>query len=252
VTLLGKAGLALLSAALCTGGLQAALWDTGLGSAGGNSGICDSGGGSCGNSATQSSVIFDNFRVTGPGWIIQGFDFTDYFHFVPDPTTAYKSTSWSIWSGDPLSGGTLVAQGVATFGTNASLGSVAGPSCTTFTDCIRTVQVTGLNVSLGVGQYYLGTTNDVSGFVTERALSAGGTDSVSCSLGPGNCNPSPLGGWKTAQNTGTAWTGLTAGSAPSATDTAFDIQGTFNPEPATWGLMTLALGGLALLRRRKA
>jgi hypothetical protein len=254
VTNLGKAGMALLWAALSTGGLQAALWDTGLGAAGGNSGLCDSGPGSCGNATTplpQASVIFDNFRVTAPGWIINGFDFTDYFHLVPDPTTAYKSTAWSIWNGDPLSGGSIVAQGVATFGTNASLLSVAGPACSNSTDCIRTIQVTGLSVSLGVGQYFLGTTNDVSGFVTERALSSGGKDSVTCTLGAA-CNPTPLGGWEQARNTGAAWSGLIAGSAPTATDTAFDIQGVLTPEPATWGLMTLALAGLAVLRRRKA
>jgi hypothetical protein len=239
--------------AMLAGGLQAGtLWDTGVGSLAGatTSGHCDSGPGTCTNSTNQAFTIFDNFTVGPTGWVVSGFEFTDFF--ISTNRSAYLNgggTNWSIWSGDPTkTGSTVVASGNAM----ASLTDITGNSsnCVNNTNCLVKFTITIPSVLLASGQYYLGTTNLLTaGGRTDRAF---GTSQAGNQYGM-------LSGWNQAQGTSDVPTvnssspyGTNTMNSPFAGDSSFDIQGTLAPEPGTWGLMTLAIAGIGILRRRKS
>lgn len=186
-------------------------------------------------------TMFDNFTVSPIGWVVQGFDITDFF--VSTPTTDYKSTTWSIWSGDPLtSTGKLIATGTALLGVTASLTNITG-SCGVGFTCVEMITVTGLSVNLNTGTYYLGTTNNVASTSDEtfRAYAAGHSGN------PGD-------GWEQSNGTitGSSWTNGNTQTVMATGDTAFDINGVFAPEPSTLILMSLALVGLGYKLRRRA
>jgi hypothetical protein len=253
-----KAALLLSCGVLLTGGLRAdKLWDNGVGiNSGANSTLCDSGPGSCGNigfsNGTMSAVVFDNFSVpTGKTWVVSGFTLTDFFVRSTDVNVTYKGTSWSIWNGSPLSGGTLVASGTAIGSLNSFVG---GGICSSVTTCGQTLSVSlGTNVVLSSGTYYLGTTNQSDGSSIFRALgSAGGADFGGATTS-GDTN-----GWFVSRGDVTTsgfhgpWGGVVESPALTTTDSSFDIQGTVTPEPGTWALMVLAVAGFGVMRRRKA
>ena len=100
---------------LTLNGLNAAtLWNNGsLVPTNPNNYPCDAG---C--SSGTSYTVFDNFTVpaSGVGWVVSGFDYTDLFTGGIS-TSEYKSTTWSLWQGDPLSGGKLL-------GSSATISSV--------------------------------------------------------------------------------------------------------------------------------
>jgi hypothetical protein len=223
---------------MTTGVLQATvLWDNGVGSnAATNTSVpCDSGPATCGGN--QSWVVFDNFTVGPQGWAVSGFDFTDFF--VNTAKSNYTNTTWAIWKGDPLqAGSSLMASGTVKASTLTDIGTCANGYC------MVQFQFTIPSVLLSSGQYFLGTTNLLSnGGTTARALgSAAGAQY------------SQLLGWN--RSDGTLANGtftLTGTSTPQAfTNSSFDIVGELVPEPSTWGLMTLAVAGLGILRRRRS
>ena len=186
-------------------------------------------------------TVFDSFAVPTPGWVVSGFDITDFFYATN--TSEYTSTNWSLWKGDPLAGGTLVASG-----NNAGVvGTASGPCGGASVACSALITVTlSSGVFLAAGNtYYIGTSNVLknSSDVTERAFSAGH-----------NGVPD---GWENSNGSivGSSW--FTCAQCTSATtngsDTAFDILGNNAPEPGTLVLMSLALAGLGYkARRRKA
>ena len=241
---------------LAANGLQAAnLWSNGaINTSFSNANVCDSGPNSCGNAGGAQWTIFDNFNVPASSkpWNVSGFDFTDFL--INTPTSDYKSTNWSIWNGDPFSGGKLVASGT---GAVAGLTNVLG-SCGVGT-CVETFSV---NFSSGVflasgSTYYLGTTNvfNSGSDVSERLFAAGGNTA------PGGTGNS-LAKWEQSNgtNTGTVGSSWTLGSVNNSfpnpntpvNATAFDINGTLVPEPATLSLLGAAFAGICYLRRRRS
>jgi len=244
---------------VAAGGLQAAaLWTNGaVNTSSGNQNACDSGPSSCGSVAPYT--VFDNFNVPAASkpWAVSGLDFTDFL-FAPTATSAdYKSTNWSIWNGDPLSGGKLVAAGSAV----ATLSNPGG-SCSLSVACIQTFTINfapTASVFLASGNtYYLGAGNILAtGDSSTRAFAAGGNTAPGGTL-------NGLSRWEqsngsTSGQIGSSWTlGSINNIYPQNTPgginepfTAFDINGVLAPEPSTLTLLGVALAGLCFLLRRK-
>jgi len=180
-------------------------------------------------------TVFDSFTVGPTGWLVTGFDITDFF--VNTPTTDYSTggkTTWSVWNGDPLTTGQLVMTGSATGGLTNYSGT-----CGSSSTCLETITVGGLNVSLKSGTYYLGTYNTLASNsdLTYRATSTGRGA-----------------GWESS-NGAIVGSKFVKGEYPNTSnggDTAFDIQGNVAPEPGTMVLMGLALAGLGYQLRRRS
>jgi hypothetical protein len=257
------AGVVLL---LASGGLNAAaLWTNGafVTPSDTNGYRCDS---VCGTNPTPPTqwTIFDNFTVpAGPlGWAVSGFDYTDLL--VGTATTEYSKTNWSLWKGDPLTGGTLVASSFTTPGA-FSISAVGGASCPgTMNNCtvdMITVTFTGGAVGLVAGQtYYLGssTVMDNGADISYRSFATGGNTAAG-----GKVNNIVRWEQSMGSSTGTigsTWSTSNVGSWPNYSGTQvngnesatmFDINGQLAPEPGTITLLGLAFGGFCFLRRRK-
>ena len=229
---------------LAASGLQAAtLWNNGAPTLGtSNQTRCESGPGSCGNGPGISSAVFDNFTVGTGGWVINGFDFTDFL--IDTPTNHYVNTKWSIWSTDPMNGGTPLYTGTSV----AMLTQPSGYNCfmnSGSSVCVELFTITlGSPVALSSGTYYLGVTNAMVGNtdVTYRAFATGGPNSLGSPT-------TPLPGFEqgTYNNATQTWTYTSSVNG----DSAFDIIGYQAPEPGTLVLMSFALAGLGFLRRRR-
>lgn len=206
-------------------------------------------------------TIFDNFNIPNgsKAWVVSAVDFTDFM--VNVRAGDYKSTSWSIWAGDPLVSGKLVASGSAV----ASFTLLSG-TCGDTTTCTQmfTLSFGNTPVTLTANQtYYLGTSNVLvpsngTSEYTARVFSPGGNTA------PGG-TVNALQKWEQSNGStsgvvNSTWTAGTlnqtfpnAGLGINEVATAFDIQGTLAPEPGTITLLSLALAGCYLyLRRRTA
>ncbi len=215
---------------------------------------CDSGPSLCGNSGSTFWTVFDNFNVPAASkpWVVSGFDFSDFL--VNGPVGDYKSTAWSIWSGDPLSGGHLVASGSAT----AALSLLIG-TCGSGSTCLETFTVAlGVPIELLAGNtYYLATTNTLlptsSGEATLRAFAAGGNTApggtTNAIMRWEQSNGSTSGILNSAWMAGTSNNTFPGGLNINETATAFDIQGSLAPEPGTLTLLGIAFAGLVFVQR---
>lgn len=233
------------------------LWSNGATQTGFSSDTrCDSGPNTCGGLAPWT--IFDNFSVpVSKPWSVTGFDFADFL--VNGTNADYQSTAWSIWNGDPLSGGKLVASGTAT-----AVPTLLSGTCGNGNTCLEEFTVTlGSPVMLAGGAtYYLGTSNTISvvnnGETTTRAFAAGGNTA------PGGTGTSS-GHWdqsngSTSGVVGSAWTAGTVNNhfpgdlGINEGATSFDIFGTVTttavPEPGTMSLLGAVLCAAGLIRRR--
>jgi PEP-CTERM motif len=248
---------------LSTSGLEGAsvLWSNGtVESSASSQERCDSGLGTCSNpvGSTGSFTVFDNFSLSAAGAAVTGFDISDFF--VGTPTNNYKSTTWSLWSGDPLGGkngdpnpaGTLLASGSSV----GAITTISGSSA-----LLITVNL-GATVFLTGGTYYLGTSNVLTNTSdqTVRALTSGCSVGTPCRTGV----TTALATYEQSNGSiqGTHWSSATTpnnvdlvfpgGQGNSSTDTAFDILGGPVPEPGTLMLLGIAFAGLVFIRRRQA
>jgi hypothetical protein len=210
--------------------------------------------------AGNTFTIFDNFSV-GAGTVMQGFDFTDFLVSATGGNLSApgtKTVNWSIWSGEPSIGTSHIVAG----GSGTSIASLTGTCSGSI--CLEMFTVTGLNVSLAAGTYYIGTNvvvDNGQGYSTYRATSNMGQGGgafmgwESAALNNGNTTYQTYpGGTLLNSSCGT-------GANPPCTgvqsqESVFDIQGTTGvagtPEPATLTLFGVALIGLFFVRRRVA
>jgi hypothetical protein len=182
--------------------------------------------------------------------VVTAIDFTDFLINVS--AADIGNTQWSIWSGNPLSGGKLVASGSSA----ASLSLVSG-SCGSGNTCIETFTVNvGTPVLFAAGNtYFLGTSNTLlpsnGGETLTRAFAAGGNTA------PGG-TANGLTEWEQSNGSTTgvpnsSWSAGTHDTIFFSGATAFDIQGVLAPEPGTMSLLFIALAGcLCWVRRRPA
>ena len=171
-------------------------------------------------------MIYDDFQIGAS--IISGFTFNDYIDDNGENSQNYLSTYWQVFAADPLTGPTPIASGtsVATL-TAGSAGS------TLFT-------VTGLNISLGAGTYWLGIGNNVgANTLTDRAYS---TSSVLIGFEQGAVGGIPFNTAPTAPGT--------YGYEHMEFNSAFTVEGTGagTPEPGTLGTAVIALSGMFAIR----
>ncbi|RVU03853.1 PEP-CTERM sorting domain-containing protein [Novosphingobium umbonatum] len=191
------------------------LWDNGGPAAASN--WCSSSGYSCGGLGWN---IYDDFSLTAAS-TISGFTYNSYYY-----SGSYNSTNWSIWASNPV---TSFAAGPLFSGNSIGTNTATG-SRTALTT------VTGLNISLASGTYWLGIQNNANGGLTSYITSG-----------------------QTLLNRASQSTNSGIFYNPSISDAAFTIQGSLTsavaavPEPATWALMILGFGVVAhAMRRAKA
>jgi PEP-CTERM motif len=178
-------------------------------------------------------TVFDNFSVPTQGWSISKIEIADWF-----VAATYQSSTYSIWSGDPV-GGTGILK--ATGSVAGILSLISGNCSLSNTQCLQLITLNlGTAVTLGAGTYYLGVTNTVSAGSTDRALISSANSNWEWSDGAINGAGT---GWQNGTNN-VSFTG-------SSFDTAFDVQGTTLPEPGSLTLMGLALAGLIFVLRRR-
>jgi hypothetical protein len=205
-------GVALATALSAAGSASAAvLWDNGP-TIGAPNIICNSNAATCnGNGWT----VYDDFHLNAPA-TVTGLTYDSLFY-----TNDYVSTNWSIWTLNPKFNW---LSGPALSGTVAGINSadLFGTTLTT---------ITGLNVALGAGTFWLGLQNNVSdGNVTNY----------------GESSLSQLGPASQSNNSGHFV------SHPVFYDAAFTIEGnaTVTPLPSTWLMLLSGFIGIGYFSYR--
>jgi hypothetical protein len=182
----------------------------------------------------SSNVCADDFTIGSGGATITGFS---VFSYITGATTpGVTGVNWAIGAAPVVQSGLTTTTVASTFW-DISGTAVYRVGSTTTSDATRRIQittVTGLNMSLAAGTYFL-----------------------SFSVNPGNFSPvlptsTATHGKNMMQSVaGAAFTPFLDGIAPNTygADMAFVINGSPVPEPAS--MAVLGLGALALIRRRR-
>jgi hypothetical protein len=211
--------VALLPFLVVTALADITVWNNGA--LNGDSGYCDSQN-PCGG-YTAPSWVADNFTLKSPA-VISGFTYYDFVCSSCGSISDYNGTDWLFSVGDPHSA-TPIASGF-------SLGA-ATPAPFPFNSFLDTgvlVTVTGLNVPLAAGTYWLSIeTQEANNDVWSRGTSSG----------------TALPGYEFYYAGGLEIPLPSSGFPPN---TAFTVESA--PEPALYPLLGVGIAGLLLLRRR--
>jgi len=179
-------------------------------------------------------MVFDDFTVPAGGWDISAVFSNNQVPNIPFPYTA-TGGMWEIWTDLDGAGQTLVASGSTTtdFSWTATGRSGSFPE--------YTLLITGLNVDLAPGTYWLG----VSPFISDS-----GQGDISSTEG-GNSIGAPLGSAGTVFYGTTQGTGLLPASDAGAgpiDDVSVGVDGVAAPEPSFFFPLSAALIAVCLGR----
>ena len=188
------------------------------------------------NTLVTQAAVYDDFNVTGGGWLVQSV-FSDN---LMTPGEVITGADWEIRTGISAgNAGTLVAGGI----TSAPVVTLTGRSGFGFLEYM--VQVNGLNVTLAPGHYWLNVTPSDNGVGRSFNSTTSGT----------NCVGTPCGNNQNAFFNSTFFGAFFTSTANLGQPYDFSngVIGTVVPEPATVGLLTCGLGALLIaVRRRRA
>jgi hypothetical protein len=185
------------------------------------------------NTVVSQAAVYDDFRVTAPlGWNVTAL-FSDNLSF-----TNITAADWEIRTGiSEGNAGTLVASGT----TNSPI----------VTDTLRggfgfpeyMVEVTGLNVFLTPGMYWLNVTPVGNGSSRSFNSTTSGT----------NCVGTPCGNDQNAFFNSTFFGAYFTSTANESQpyDYSMGVIGTVVPEPATVALLTCGIGAMLIALRRR-
>jgi hypothetical protein len=192
-------------------------------------------------SSGETAQTYQNFIVpVGQTWTIDRMwsnDLTD--------GTSYTTADWSIRSGvSDGNGGTVIASASGVAATDTPTGRGA------FNLTEDTIQVTGLNVTLGPGTYWMQVTPDGSGSGSSFNSNTFGLNAVGSSISDQQFFNGPDFGanFSNANTQGISFSNFSSGLAGT-------ISGSAVPEPASLTLLGLGAFGLmthAWRRRRQA
>ncbi len=176
----------------------------------------------------SNNVMADDFTVTGPGWNVTGLTFWAYQTGATTPTI--NSVSWAI--GNTASTALTATAVTATF---ENIYRVVSGNNTDTARRLQRVSVTGLNINLAPGTY----------FVSFNFAGTGASGPWAPPLPTSNA----VFGQNALQSIANGAFAPVA-QGPVGADLAFQVHGTAVPEPAT--MAALGLGVAALIRRRRS
>ena len=200
-----------------------------------------------GNSSSAfQAMTYDDFTISTLGWNVQEI-FANQAVSLGDenPPEAY----WEIRSGVVSDGGTNVGGSGGTLvasGTSACSFTATGGSPTGFPEYL--VNISGLNVTLAPGTYWLGVAPVDDGTGAYYAETTSGLNAI----GPADNGNSFFDSYDLGYTFSSAIddSGFPLGQGP--VDFSMGVAGVVVPEPATWCYFGIGLAGLvAELRRRR-
>jgi hypothetical protein len=184
------------------------------------------------NTLVAQAAVYDDFNVTGGGWHITSV-FSDNL-----ANATISGADWEIRTGiSEGNGGTLVASGT----TSSPVVTLTGR--TAFNYLEYQVMVTGLNITLAPGHYWLNVTPVDGG--TGRSFNSATSGANAVGTPPGNNQNAFF------NSTYFGYVFSSTANVSQPYDFSNGVIGTVVPEPATVALLTCGLGALLIAVRRR-